>query len=1085
MYGRVGSISSEGISSNGHGLNNRKNRGSLLGAATGAFGNLRFGRKRPAARPQPPLPRILPDVIEICAPLPDHEMEERNRLREEAAQAIGIHPYPSHTLDRADSTEDDEDDEEALRTPADSSDLRRFKNTRSSGSSPEFASKSFSGDNDIIPVIASPAYTNEPRSGSIAHMRNNSTAFSAVPLYPTDVLSLNAFLVWDGHLPKYSQPSTMRIFALTTKGWKNRYIIFSTPQMVMSKMRIPASSFLHVFKSAEPDEKELERLEINEDSVIFVSEDEVGGRRSVIKVGGLDIGTGKQQSGKVAQTIWHLQITDSRESQKWISTIKNAILGQRTVRAGLGHATPSSGFEPRGDLDVMLSIRAQGLSTTLRSPTVTSPAREGTLSPTSDAHYASSISSQSVRSQATVPKNPVATLKGFFSSRPRSSSLATSVYSEQILGEEAAKPGKLKVRTANLNCNSSNPPSAATTPVPHRQGRLSSPWDSASIRHPLPDRQTVQWGSTTIDGQGAYPRPVEGRSSRAMSLGSTSLRPPPRAPNRWGTTRPTSPHSPVDEHGFTYVNRDPRMTTVFGARPSMDSPNAGQSESPQALSAPVFDQRSRVSSLKSVSTHTSDNSAIADKSTVSTKRSSRRWSKPLPQRLTPPAGPPPAIPPLSSPKLDDRQFSTSSVRSSTRSTSSSKRDSVSSTLSADSSMNSGSVAASTQARSRLSIPPPARPAPTIALPTPPEQQDTSRLSEPPTPPPTKSSFRNSVSQRAMRLSMIAAPKPPPSGTLPPRPDEPEPSTARGHRKSTSSGKIPLNTIPEPTQQHNYPNHNRHSMMTAPLPPPAGPLPPPPNGALTPTATPPSSRRSSLKQRFKELSGYPNRLSSSSIEANGSATPTGMPQYHSYSAPTSPLERVTFEDPSTPSFLNMSTPTMHSSAGVRMYEEDLHVPQDTLDHVVSLSPPPRRHSVHKALVERNVAKRKDSASPSSVAASVSAVGPSTDNTSISPPNTPSLLTTSLNGADAAKPARSPAELTDGSSVSIITNFTDDKDTDQDTQDTDADDMASPTDSVDNEGYEVTRPHHDDRQRLFSLSPPPPSVLSFVASSPTNP
>ncbi|KAH6906077.1 hypothetical protein BKA70DRAFT_1402175 [Coprinopsis sp. MPI-PUGE-AT-0042] len=253
----------------------------------------------------------------------------------------------THTLNRADSTEDDEDDEEALRSLADSSDLRRFKNTRSSDSSPEFASKSFSGDNDIIPVIALPAYTNEPRSGSIAHMRNNSTAFSAVPLYPTDVLSLNAFLVWDGHLPKYSQPSTMRIFALTTKGWKNRYIGFPMPQMVMSKMRIPASSFLRVFKSAEPDEKELERLEINEDSVIFVSEDEVGGRRSVIKIGGLDIGTGKQQSGEVAQTIWHLQITDSRELKKWILTIKNAVLGQRTGR--LLH----SEHEPSGEEKVI------------------------------------------------------------------------------------------------------------------------------------------------------------------------------------------------------------------------------------------------------------------------------------------------------------------------------------------------------------------------------------------------------------------------------------------------------------------------------------------------------------------------------------------------------------------------------------------------------------------------------------------------------------------------------------------------------------------------------------------------------------
>jgi hypothetical protein len=86
-----------------------------------------------------------------------------------------------------------------------------------------------------------------------------------------------------------------------------------------------------LFKSPGAEEKEVERLEINEDSIVFVAEEEVGGRRNVVKVGGQDVGALKKELNheEAGRTMWLLQIVDSNEAQKWIAAIKNAILSQR------------------------------------------------------------------------------------------------------------------------------------------------------------------------------------------------------------------------------------------------------------------------------------------------------------------------------------------------------------------------------------------------------------------------------------------------------------------------------------------------------------------------------------------------------------------------------------------------------------------------------------------------------------------------------------------------------------------------------------------------------------------------------------
>src|ERR1700722_5638927 len=126
----------------------------------------------------------------------------------------------------------------------------------------------------------------------------------------------------------------------------------------------------------------------------------------------------------------------------------------RSLRAGLGIPVSTLGsVEPRGDMDVMLTMRAQGI---LQSPTLgkfppshfsSSRSLPSTVPhpfATADQNCASSISSNSSRSQAPSPKSPpstVSTLKGLFTGvgRPRSPSRSESIDEgpERVANEES------------------------------------------------------------------------------------------------------------------------------------------------------------------------------------------------------------------------------------------------------------------------------------------------------------------------------------------------------------------------------------------------------------------------------------------------------------------------------------------------------------------------------------------------------------------------------------------------------------------------------------------------------------------------
>jgi hypothetical protein len=301
----------------------KRSRGSILVQASDAL-NFRFRRRRKSLR-HPPAPIILPGVMEICAPRRDEEVEERERLRDAAAQSIGLGPdILQSSLPRGDSIDEADEDAEAsldgdfeMISPPPT--FRRSARSSSVSSTP----------------APGPHLSIRPQTGSLrpslTHMRTRSTTpASSILTFPAMLSALEPSTVMAAVLPKYYPPPSLRIFALT-KQWKTRCLILSSSAPISSRGHTPAVSYLHLFKSSALEEKEMERLEINEDSVVFVADEDVGGRKGVVKVGGVDVGTSKKETNLEGggQTMWFLQIADPLDAQRWIAAIKSVILSQR------------------------------------------------------------------------------------------------------------------------------------------------------------------------------------------------------------------------------------------------------------------------------------------------------------------------------------------------------------------------------------------------------------------------------------------------------------------------------------------------------------------------------------------------------------------------------------------------------------------------------------------------------------------------------------------------------------------------------------------------------------------------------------
>ncbi|KZV73234.1 hypothetical protein PENSPDRAFT_313011 [Peniophora sp. CONT] len=334
----------------------RRHRASLLGAASGALAG-RLSRRKARANTRPPSP-----TKEVAVRAADaEEAEERNRLRDAAAQSLGLElglPVPGRLSSEKEHEGEEGDDEQGT------------------------------------------------------EVRIQAPVTPTLPAFPATKASLVPLIVMQTALPKHYPPPSLFKRALAHQ-WKTRAVVLTGPPTT-SRTGGGAPSHLHVFRIGSGSERELERLAIDERSVVFVADEDVSGRAHVVKVGGHDVGARRRELNgeESGMTMMWLQIVDAQESRAWIGAIKAAVLGQRSVRAGLGNSYGASPSEPRGDLDVVLSMRMQGMG----------------------ARPAPSESSQSQTSStsSTRPNSPRPTIsfKGLFgNSRPRSLSRATSIAS--------------------------------------------------------------------------------------------------------------------------------------------------------------------------------------------------------------------------------------------------------------------------------------------------------------------------------------------------------------------------------------------------------------------------------------------------------------------------------------------------------------------------------------------------------------------------------------------------------------------------------------------------------------------------------
>jgi hypothetical protein len=855
----------------------RRSRGSILGVASDA---LRFGRRRKSIKeiPPPPPPRLLlPDVIEVRAsantPTFDEDEEaEREQLRAAAVQSVGFDVNISRPPADREHTFGDPGDmnekEDAsihppnLPPPADYaiSDLPKPK-PRSTVRSRE--------------RMSSPPALKTAQLASMLTRSISASTPAEVLAFPSTRAQLLAHEQLSATLPKHYPPPSLLMLALS-KQWRARHVVLSAPVLA-------GASYLHIFKSSSPDERELERLEINERSVVFVNDEDVGGRRGVVRVGGVDVGALRRDLNgeENGMTMMMLQIVDANESQNWINAIKNAVLGQRcafilvaglllppfsqfllscrSVRAGLGIPSNSSSVpEPRGDLDVMLSMRMQGM---VHSPVRSSfNSSDDTSKPDpngSSEDAAATPRPPSLRSRPSSPRsqNGVLSLKSLFSvsgsgSRPRSPSLARTTSPDVASGESfgSAASSLLGMR-------------------PVADSPLIKPYSMLPSTGPALD-PAIQIQRKIIDPQTNLDwAPLENPSKPPLSVPppprpmSPSLNPPPPRKRAYTTNEPRqAPSSSLDSGQLVYNHGNASTAGSFGVPvPEMTRPPLERAWSDRG--------KPRASS---VSSNTN--------STTTENGSARRWSRQssnLPRSTLPPDDSPtpvstiPHPPPWQNNALASHDYERSPSRTSSQSQKTlpsiisslhvaSKRTSTSSSVYSISttSSNPQHVGAFSKVRAlggshRFSMPPP-RPAPSTALPPTPTGSDTESSATTATPASVKTIRRNSLARRALRLS-LGQPVPIQGH---PYANDGHPNTApvtRSHSRSTSVDSVPRSSL---SHGLNIPP----ALLVPPNPPPMGPLPPPPPVTPTPIHAPLPTipRTTSLKQRLRILSAPSGR-----------------------------------------------------------------------------------------------------------------------------------------------------------------------------------------------------------------------------------
>ncbi|PVG00231.1 hypothetical protein CPB86DRAFT_782823 [Serendipita vermifera] len=374
------------------GANSRRNRNSILQTAGDALG-LRLNKRKRFSRQPTTVDDIILEISAAKSPVdypltpvrtPVDEVAERERLRDAAAQAVGL-----------------------------------IQNT----------------DNSVS--FKTPSKTSKPHLRAIPF-----------PSYPSSLSALQAHVQTASTLLKFYPSPTPFLILSRSKQWKSRHLVLTTPSQ---KEQGSSESYLHLFKTSNPGDKELERLTIHQDSVVYNASEEVGGgRRFVIKVAGKvsDAATLARKEEHLP-AVWLLQLPDGVQMQNWIQYIKSAVLMQKAERAGLGsvvyqnthnNTTP----ELRGDMDVLLSLGKQGLLNATSSAPHVNSVEQSNEHGNSD--EPSSVKSTNTTNGPGTALGSVSAFKSFWNGRPSSrqmsisgSSVATALASHSLNSQVSAQ----------------------------------------------------------------------------------------------------------------------------------------------------------------------------------------------------------------------------------------------------------------------------------------------------------------------------------------------------------------------------------------------------------------------------------------------------------------------------------------------------------------------------------------------------------------------------------------------------------------------------------------------------------------------
>ncbi|KAF8993777.1 hypothetical protein BDQ17DRAFT_1367888 [Cyathus striatus] len=151
-------------------------------------------------------------------------------------------------------------------------------------------------------------------------------AFS-LPLFPCNLYSLNLYRQYAASILKYT---ALSVTSFSRSQWKTRYLVLSVPVFGQYlKSASPGVAYLHLFKSSAPDAEEVDRLRIDDETLVISSEPNTTGDKHTIRVCGINARNTKQSENKSQElTTWRIQIHGNLEARTLKTVIRDSVREQ-------------------------------------------------------------------------------------------------------------------------------------------------------------------------------------------------------------------------------------------------------------------------------------------------------------------------------------------------------------------------------------------------------------------------------------------------------------------------------------------------------------------------------------------------------------------------------------------------------------------------------------------------------------------------------------------------------------------------------------------------------------------------------------